>query len=60
MSLHLNSISTDQVYKWKISFNTDNAEATQEFTFSRKTKNITYLPIVKRTSQKHLGLNLRI
>ena len=48
-----------------MSFNPDKIEPDDAIIFSRKTKNIIYpnlyfnnVPIVKATSQKHLGINL--
>ena len=52
-------------FQWKISFNSGRTKPAHEVIFSWETRNIIYpnlyfnnVPIVKTTSQKHLGLNL--
>ena len=52
-------------YQWKMCFNPDRTKPAHKVVVSRKTKNIIYpnlhfnnVPIVKTTSENHLGLNI--
>ena len=55
----------DWAFQWKMSFNTDPNKQVQELTFSRKSKRLTYPPLVfndnnvsQTFSEKHVGIML--